>query len=152
MTTLNDALVQIIQSTQGAVEKGIGFLSEQIPDVVQQLLLWKFVESLVWGSVGILILVLVGFFLLAATKPAELIQPTPPVEGDRYYRKPREEYKDTFWRDSNGKLEETIMIPIGTSVVGIIIAFFFLMNLTTALQIYVAPKVFLIEYASHLVK
>lgn len=152
MTTLNEALVQIIQTTSGAVEKGIGFLSAQIPDVIQQLLLWKFCEALVYGAVGVVILVFLGALLYNVMKKPELIPPQPIPEGHRYYHEPSRKFVPTVWRDTDGDLMPTIIIPGIGLLVGIPLAFSLLIELVTALQIYVAPKVYLIEYASKLVQ
>jgi len=152
MTTLNEALVQIIQSTQGAVEKGIGFLSAQIPDVIQQLLLWKFVEALVYGAVGVLVLVFLGAMMYIVLKKPELIPADPIPEGARLYYEPSKKFVPTFWRDTDGDLMPTILIPSIMLLVGVPMSCSLLFQLVTALQIYVSPKVFLIEYASHLVK
>ena len=51
---LSNALANILTSAQESVEKATSFLSAQIPDVVHQLLLWKFTESLISFSICLL--------------------------------------------------------------------------------------------------
>ena len=56
--TLTQALLPFIDKAQQGLDKGIPFLSEQIPDIIQQLLLWKGITSfLVWFLGGILPLI-----------------------------------------------------------------------------------------------
>lgn len=45
---LQQALAAILNKTTSAVQNGVSFLQGQLPDVIQQLLMWKLVESLVW--------------------------------------------------------------------------------------------------------
>lgn len=150
MTTLNDALVTIIQKTQGAVESGVSFLSEQIPDVIQQLLMWKFYEAVVWSIFGLLLFV-VGVVLVSKGTYHVL-------QYNKWYE---------VWRNNSGDLEKeaklkyleqepkAIVYCITGVIMGIagIVGFCrFMINGMEALQIYIAPKVWLIEYAASLAK
>lgn len=150
MTTLNEALVTIIQKTQGAVESGVSFLSEQIPDVIQQLLMWKFYEAIVWSIFGLLLFI-VGVVLVS--KGVYHI-----LQYNKWY---------SIWRNNVGNLEkeaslkykehETKVMLYGIpgvlmSLVGTIGLNRSIVNGMEALQIYIAPKVWLIEYAASLAK
>lgn len=144
MTTLNDALIDIIQKTQGAVQEGVNFLSAQIPDVVHQLLVWKLAESLAYGVFAIFSFVLALLLVRSIFKPPVGIQ----NESSVRYSK----YKPTLWRDEDGDFQPTI---VGGGVAALVLTACTLANLPqflTALQIYIAPKVWLIEYAAHLAK
>lgn len=127
MTTLNDALVTIIQKTQGAVESGVSFLSEQIPDVIQQLIMWKFVAAVTWALASLLF----------------VIQLVPVVRWARKYHK-----KSYAQYDFPGH-----MFLVGVSLFVAVCGSLSVMdNSMEALKIYIAPKVWLIEYAASLVK
>lgn len=144
MTSLNDALVEIIQKTQGAVETGVSFLSQQIPDVIHQLLVWKLAESLAYGVVGI-----TSFVLAVVLVRSMIKEPVVVKEGSAYNRT---KYKPTLWRDYESDILPTI---VGGGLAALVLAISSLVNLPqflTALQIYIAPKVWLIEYAAHLAK
>jgi hypothetical protein len=45
---LQQALLAILNATTSTVASGVNFLQAQLPDVIQQLLIWHAVESLVW--------------------------------------------------------------------------------------------------------
>lgn len=124
MTTLNDALVAIIQKTQGAVESGVSFLSEQIPDVIQQLLMWKFYEAVVLCA-------MLAVFQLVVVWGAF------------------KTYKITVETQDAVPFAPYIIIMGFCSlfITGFAVGF-----LLKALQIYIAPKVWLIEYAASLAK
>lgn len=141
--TLNEALVQIIQSTQGAVEKGIGFLSDQIPDVIQQLLLWKFAQSLAYGALGALLMI--ALIILGVTQGIRRVDEAA-SEG-----KSRTRYKATLVYDKDGDVHPGVVFCGLVGVFGLPFSVSLMAEFFTALQIWLAPKVFLIEYASKLV-
>lgn len=124
MTTLNDALVAIIQKTQGAVESGVAFLSGQMPDVIQQLLLWKFTEALVWFVVMTLFQVVLIWGAFKAHKISE---------------------------DTNDYVPFVPYMIFG-GLVSLLVTGFAVGSAFTALKVYIAPKVWLLEYAASLVK
>jgi uncharacterized membrane protein len=124
MTTLNDALVDIIQKTQGAVESGVSFLSQQIPEVIQQLLMWKLVESIVLLVVGLIAVVAYIVAVMAAVKYDSVV-----YAGDT-----------------------TFPTALFGSFIGLTGAILGIFSVLEILQIYIAPKVWLIEYAAHLAK
>lgn len=164
MTTLNDALVDIIQKTQGAVESGVNFLSEQIPDVVHQLLVWKVTEALVWAGLELFLVVVSVFFVV---KAVAVIKEQCRLEGV-------ESALESVWKGSSAADTKSTRIAwqeakslsdINTTrvVVSCIFAVPSLLvgipsfcnmygNILTSVQIYIAPKVWLIEYAAHLAK
>jgi hypothetical protein len=132
---LQQALAQILGKTMNAVESGAAFLQAELPEVVSQLLMWKLVESIV-VAVSMLLLVAgaARFVYLAATAQ------------DR--KKPwREQHsRGDFW---------TAFAGIGTviSVVVLLVCVpLMIMHAMNAIQIAVAPKVYLIEYAARLAK
>jgi hypothetical protein len=50
----SDASGEIYNATKMALIKGIDFAETQIPDIIEQFLLWHLAESIVWLVVGIL--------------------------------------------------------------------------------------------------
>lgn len=120
---LYDALANIITKATSGVGAGISFLSEQIPDVIHQLLLWKLTASL---AIGLLLLILVVVYLYFTIKG----------------------FKKGWWRDVDlGPIWFLIVTPISFGAAGGVIYY-----LLIALKIWLAPKVWPIEYAAHLVK
>lgn len=124
---LEGALVDIIQQVSGGVKQGVDFLQAEIPDVVKQLLMWKFAEAVVW-AIGSLVLSLqlipVGIWAV------------------KYHQKYYGDY------DVPGHIFASVLSLV---VSGIAVGQLFTHALE-ALKIYIAPKVWLIEYAASLVK
>lgn len=129
---LDKAVASLIQKSLDSFEKGATFLSEQLPEVVSQLLMWKFTQSLIYALIGLAtLLVMVGMPLLA------IWWYTRQVKRSRY-----ESDEETVGAGFLVWLAlELCMIPIVVSTLNF-----------TWLQIWIAPKVFLIEYAARLIK
>ena len=126
---LEDTVNTILQDAIAKASEGAEFLKEQIPDVVQQLLHWNLARDLFWFSIG---LAVTAAYVAIAVK---------------CYQRMRESEFD----------EMTVMPCIFILAGG---AFLELPALIEgvfnhgldALQIVIAPKVWLLEYAAHLVK
>ncbi|AVH85318.1 hypothetical protein RsoM2USA_390 [Ralstonia phage RsoM2USA] len=120
-TTLPEALAKIIDKSINAIDAGVNFLSEQIPDVIHQLLLYNLVWSLMWwivGLIGMIISIVTVFYVCKSEK----------WTGDE------------------------------TGAACMAMFFLFMVSMVTFashwewLQIWLAPKIYLIEYATHLYK
>ena len=119
--TLEDVLQGMITSAISAKD----FLVDEVPEVVDQLLMWKLVESIAMTLLGLLALVGTYMYWQLVIKHWEVLEqrnmePLPIIMG-------------IF--GSIGALGMVIRLP----------------NITW-LQIWVAPKVYLIEYAAELIK
>lgn len=128
--TLNSALVGLINAATSATN----FLIDQIPDVPYQLLLWKAVESAVCTVIGIAI---IGFML---------------YQYQKLYRKQLASAK--VYHDGTKDTENIHLIfalaglPLGI-ITGLLAEKFLSL---TWLQIWLAPKIYLLEYAAKLIK
>ena len=127
---LQEALLNILNNVTHSVENGVSFLSEQLPDVIHQLLLWKAVESGI--HFGVLMALCIGLGI-AAYKFLKA--------GKEY--KPKNSYDD----DAFG-----YFILFGVSLFLAGVSFVFASNQLEWLKILIAPKMYLIEYAAQLVK
>lgn len=119
--SLNAALVAVLNKAISAAEKGGEFLAEQIPDVVNQLLMWHMMKGIVMLLGSLLVF---GLFVYFSVKLWRYLK-TPYAEVDAIMA----------------------ILPLGLLWIPIVALF----NLTW-LQILIAPKVYLIEYAASLVK
>lgn len=127
---LQTALVDILTKVTTGVEHSITFLSTELPDVVNQLLMWKMFESLLFCILGVVLLIIVMIADLKLHKIA-----VNHVEKHPY--------------------SEALVLGWGMfgSVIRIFAYGFPLSILNLAwLKIWIAPKIFLIEYAATLVK
>lgn len=118
---LKEALVEIFNSTVSAKD----FLVSNLPDVINQLLVWKFWMSLVYNAAAVLICVIFFICVFLVFKKWDKI-----LEKDLEF----------------GVIICTIMIvPVA------LVSFVCLINFDW-LNIYLAPKIYLIEYAARMVK
>lgn len=134
---MKETLNEILQRMLSTVDAGVAFLSAEIPDVIQQLLVWKAVSSglffLFWLFVNIFLLKSLTVHWNARDKE---------TLSKRYMKRNWEEdsYVNTF---------NCLLLIIGVlwiiSAIGV-------MASTSWLKIIIAPKVYLIEYAASLIK
>lgn len=132
---LQNALTSILQRSITAVDAGVAFLSAEIPDVIQQLLMWHAIQSLIFfliGFAGVFFSLFILFYSCGRGKKLE------------HY------YKTTWTHDKYGDFSN----PLPYLCLGLIVLVFGItMSSNMAwLQIWIAPKIFLIEYAASLVK
>ena len=115
------AVNTLIQTSLNAIDKGTTFLSKEIPEVIQQLLLWKAIASFIEFSSGI--------FLIGGTFAWLIYQ-------YKYWTTPIETHPLVI-------LNLFCVIPLiyGISCINLI-----------WLQIWIAPKLYLIEYAKDFLK
>ena len=121
--TTDQAIAELIDRTLNGIDAGTEFMQEQLPDYIHQLLVWFMWYNIVWAMVWMLG---VAFCAFCA------------------YR---------LWRidrDPENK-EESAYFLIG-AIPGMSMFFVSMHWWLDALQIYVAPKVFLVNYASGLLK
>jgi len=144
--TASNALVNMIDVTVKTMSDVVEFSKQQIPDVIHQLLVWKAMESLL-------------NFMLPAVVFLSLT-----IWCYRFWSKlPAQESRDNDncspwiadqYRARDGTLVPRYwirgyVVPVFSVIAGIVTLLCF--NLTW-LQIWLAPKVYLIQYAAELVK
>ena len=129
--SLQQALAGILNKTMAGVEAGVSFLSAELPDVIQQLLVWKLAQSPVLLALGVSFLVLSAYLL----------------------RKGLKNMKEEGVKTWTNRQEHRYVAPYIISAFAVSIGFVMSMvNGATALQIWLAPKIYLIEYAASLAK
>ena len=118
---LQKALAEILNKSTKGVEASVGFLQRELPDVIQQLLIWHGVKSAIFFVISMLATVLMAW----GTK------------------------RIWVWaRAEDDGSEPLVVFP--AFLVGV--SFLFCVNQLDWLQIMVAPKLYLIEYAASLAK
>ena len=128
------AVSTLIQTSLNAIDKGTTFLSNQIPEVIQQLLLWKAIASFIEFSSGIFLIGGIFAWLIYQYK---------------YWTTTIESKWETNKQRISGDtgpfvlLNLVCVIPLlyGSSYINLI-----------WLQIWIAPKLYLIEYAKDFLK
>ena len=130
---LEKILLNALEKTQGAVGKAVDFAFEQAPLVVNELLRYKFIESIIYAASG-LIGVLAGAWWL------------------------RKVYKNwSRWNENDDSGGGAVIGCIGSAIAALIIGSVCLGVVVVpraleAVKIGVAPRVYLIEYTADLVK
>lgn len=155
-----DVLAQMMQRALDGVDAAVEFSQEQIPDVVQQLLTWHFVQSLIFFLVGVVIL---SVCAVVAIKTIPTKRKTSAVR-----REAREAYErgekwtrhggsgsvssieyDRVMRDGSTVDLFNVLFPAAiASIFGLV---FVGCNIDW-LKIWIAPKLYLLEYGASLVK
>lgn len=119
-----DLLVKMIDVTVQSVSDVVEFGKQQIPDIINQLLMWKIAESGVWLAFGFVFLVAGMFF------------------SNHYYSRLEENERGLG-----------MCIRIIGSIISLLVgSIIIISNLLDVLYIWLAPKVWLIEYGAQLVK
>ncbi|EFR8087461.1 hypothetical protein H0088_004104 [Salmonella enterica] len=126
---LQKVLADIITRVTSGADAAIQFGKEQIPEVLKQLLIWNFTFSfLIWFSATAII---VGYVIWMLTK-----------------------FRWWFKNQRSTTSEQDAAVTVVTVIWGIItfiMMFVFWCNLDW-LKIWVAPKLYLLEYAASLIK
>lgn len=123
----NKILIELLQKASDGIDSAVSFSQAQIPDVVHQLLVWNTVSSILFQ---LFILSAIGGYIFAVYKSIKL-------SNDRYI--------------SDGAIVAAVSAFSvgGVIVIGLGVAFFAYFDW---LKIWLAPKLYLIEYAASLIK
>jgi hypothetical protein len=132
-TTAENVVNEILVKAINAATQGAEFLKEQIPDVVRQLLLWTFWHDVIVALVWLFLLVL--FWILWSKN---------------LLKNAKEEYAKRGFDD--WCIAALVPGLIGAFASIFVISQGIVANALEALQIAIAPKVWLLEYAAHLIR
>jgi hypothetical protein len=120
-------LIDLLQKASSGIDSAVSFSQAQIPDIVHQLLVWNAVSSAIFQVFVILFL---AFFAWSSAKAM-----------DKVKNGPLDEFGDTLC---------LVWVALG-GIASVIIFIGFWFNFDW-LKIWLAPKLYLIEYAASLVK
>lgn len=143
---LQKALAEIITKVTSGADAAIQFSQEQIPEVLKQLLIWNFIQSLLSFVIPLILLFITVSVAVRFWKKV----PTQ-VSRDNDGMRPWivDEYRD---RDNCLHIRHWIQ-GYASIVVSVILTIIILFNMNlTWLKIWLAPKLYLIEYAASLIK
>ena len=143
----NEVLAQLLQRALDGVDAAVEFSQAQIPDVVEQLLMWKMVESIAWGIVGIAI---IGVGAKMWSGSARLAAKAYKAKSDG---------EDWVWLTPEVKMSPSMsydfcvspapkIVAVFVAAVGLMISSSFM----GALKIAIAPKLYLLDYAAQLMR
>lgn len=135
----------LLQKASDGIDAAVSFSQAQVPDVVHQLLVWKFASSLLMTVIAIISIYPVYRFVMKQFDCKYV------GKDERYEHIKVNKYKSTLIYDSDGDIHPgSILLGLGVLFYALFvcIAVFDL----TWLQIWLAPKLYLLEYAASLVK
>ena len=140
---MQQALIKIIEKANSGVDASINFLGDQLPDVVNQLLTWGLLSSVVACFVCVFV-VIAGAITLKKTFSAIESAKDKKQTNWAYYI-----YSSGITGSIEGGAVLSIVISIVLSGISIMV---FIVSMFEALKIVFAPKIWLIEYAATLAK
>ncbi|HID4155252.1 TPA: hypothetical protein ACXE9L_000790 [Citrobacter koseri] len=144
----NKILIELLQKAANGIDAAVSFSQAQIPDVVNQLLVWNMVHSLIMTLIAISTIPLIFWFVKRQCQKVEIGK-----FGNEGYSWDRgnPKYSPTMVWDSKGEL--SFLIAPGAAMLcfwGLwVIA---VVTKMTWLKIWLAPKLYLLEYAASLIK
>ena len=112
------------------------FIVEQVPDVLKQIVHWQTVSSLTYTILSIVFLISSTILFVVLLKKFRTLEKN--WKGDKY--------------DPNPWALAVVANVLAYLSVALICFLNFLQYLSDFLKVYFAPKVFLIEYLTHIVK
>lgn len=158
-------LAQLLQKAVSGIDSAVSFSQAQIPDIIQQLLVWKFVESV--GYFVAAFVIMTCWCILARKLWARLAETEEKSRNRR--RAAAEAYEageawtrfrgagsvtsgeyDTIMR-SGPSDNQTLIVILGAMSALLTLVSLSYLNFTW-LKIWLAPKLYLLEYAAALVK
>lgn len=143
-TTLEDALVDIINNITTSVTTAKDFLVSEVPDVIHQLILWKTCKYA-------LLLIICLVIIIVAYRYIRIVHDIP----DKNTATLRQKNMVASWRSSDFLVNELTTLTQFNLVISyflvILCGIISVVDLFYILKIIVAPKVWLIEYAADLV-
>jgi len=129
--SLQKAITELLTRSVEGVDAATAFISQELPDYVYQLLLWYSFHSVFWGTVFTLGL---GSLFFVAYR--------------RFWMWSKREMEKDIHKDNDGWYFGRAMLGI-FAVLPFIGGFSYYME---AVKIWIAPKLWLVEYASNFVK
>ena len=139
---LETQLVEILQSVSTSVGDAKEFIIAELPDVVQQVLSWYTVLSVVENILAILLLIVIGYMIRSMILKPNSMNTTNVVQRLSFMK---ENYNENGIDYSPGVLlwAATVIVMFAAAMSTLNIVF---------LKILIAPKLWLIEYAATLGK
>lgn len=134
---LQNAVASIITKAVQGADAAAEFVKAELPDVIQQLLTWNLVENLVFWCASVFLLLVVAPVLIRMIFVA-------------FKNCDNDESKD-HWAYSDEVACPVAATSFVLSLISIIVGLIGICDIEW-LQIWLAPKVWLIEYAADLVK
>jgi heme/copper-type cytochrome/quinol oxidase subunit 2 len=129
ITTITEQANKVLPELITRLQNAEDFIIEQTPLVIQELLTWNFALSLIWHCIGWLLI-----FMFAITFKSVWT------------------FRSKLEKQTSEKGVPTLLTVLIQSLLLVVPALFFIFSNLVWLQILIAPRVYLLEYASQLTK
>jgi hypothetical protein len=140
---MQNALAELISKTVDSAEAVVAFGQQEIPVVIEQLLMWKFAEAVLYSVVSAtVIIVFLASWYLSKRKCEKTQKDTALYEWKDYREAANVDWDNGF----------PIFYFMFGATASAFLALVLVDSLKTMLYISVAPKVYLLEYGASLVK
>lgn len=152
-------LLDLIQKATSGIDSAVAFSQAQIPDVVAQMLMWKFTVSLMNTAISLVVLAATYFICLRLYRPVtkhirnrelERINTALRLKWDAGEINCNQFYELRLDVTSTGNHPVFLAASVWTGVIGVFTSIA-LLDLDW-LKIWLAPKFYLVEYAANLIK
>jgi hypothetical protein len=141
---LDIALAEAVTKTVDSIDTAAGFLAAQAPEVISQLLLWHGIRSALMCVLGIVILYALQHLARSCTGPGDKI--------DHDSELHRNNHLQTLTHDGNGEWCPRVIGTVFAGSLGIVMGIDLTISNLDWLQILVAEKIWLLEYAAKIIK
>lgn len=142
-------LADLLQRAVSGVDAAVNFSQSQIPDVIHQLLVWKFTQSVIGQIFSIIIIVCLVIMVNKGLKNKGVKEEK---KEWRYETYSRSYIGHGLFYDNEGDITVFCIMSIIASIFMSLAMITLFLNNFDWLQIWIAPKLYLIEYAASLVK
>ena len=141
---LEVALAEAVTKTVDSIDTAAGFLAAQAPEVVSQLLIWHGIKSALTCVLGIGVLYAIQHVARRYIGQGALI--------DLDSKLHRNNHLQTLTHDSKGEWCPRVIGTVFAGSLGIVMGIDLTINNLDWLQILVAEKIWMLEYAAKIIK
>jgi hypothetical protein len=150
---IDSVLAENIEKFSGALGSAVDFTLDQAPEIIQQAIYWNFIESIIYNLIGIaLVIPLIFVCRLIFNVNNSMPEKNDLAESNKYWEVDITRYSNS---DSRVTLTQKINSEVlfwsfaGSALLSVFSVVF--INFTF-IKLWIAPKLWLLEYASSLVK
>lgn len=155
----NKILVELLQKAVNGIDAAVSFSQAQIPDVINQLLLWKAVSSFISFAVGAVLIfagpkLVIRFYRMAKQAHMSALNNAQKdyEQGKAWTRYSPGSSVTSVSFDSLVGSGFAITLVTGIAFIAVAIVSLVLVTEFDWLKIWLAPKLYLLEYAASLIK
>ncbi|AUR98022.1 TMhelix containing protein [Vibrio phage 1.246.O._10N.261.54.E10] len=137
---LQNAVATILERAITGIDSSVDFMQAELPEVIEQLLMWYAVKGVILIFIGFALMI--PFIFVARKITSTDI---------------KEATCDSFWVTHYDRLENSLgagamILSMLTGIASFFGLLIILANIMEPIQIWIAPKIWLMEYAASIVK